>query len=544
MTLEAVQLSQLYPKLKFLVIDDFESFRSSIRLMLSSFGAQHVDMANSAEDALEKCKYEFYDIILCDYNLGDGKNGQQILVDLRLNKRLKHIHLFIMITAQTAKDVVLGAREYLPDGYIAKPLTRPVLEQRLSQLIQQQEALKPINNEIDLNNHTKAISLCHHLLSEDTRYKSWCLQTLGKLYLEVGDTVNAIKIYANVLSTREISWALFGMGQALVQEQKYKQAIASFESTIQNNPNMVEAYDYLSRCHLKLGHKKEAQKTLEDAVILSPRMVPRQEKLGSISNKNNDIKTASEAYRNAIEFSENSIHDKPENYLNLGRCLSDWSDGDLSDEGKEKASEAVDVLNTLSNKFSNNEDACLNATLIEARVHFGQECKEAAEEKLYQAECFIEEDDLSAEVGLEFSKTLYSLGQQDRAEKLLIDLAGKFENQAEIIARIEELLDEPEGIKERKQAQELNKSGITAFEQGKMDDAIEAFESALIFTPKHAALNLNIVQVISKHYKENSDPTLLKKAKQYLKRIQHIPKQHNQYKRMKHFNKVIGKLTK
>jgi len=511
--------------------------------MLSSFGALDIEMASSAEAAYEKCKYQFYDIILCDYNLGDGKNGQQFLEELKVNKRLKHTHLFIMITAETAKEVVLGTREYEPDGYIAKPLTRPVLEQRLNQLIRQQKDLKHINKEIDLKNYSKAISLCHNLIEENTRYKSWCFQTLGKLYLDIGDSINAVKIYQNVLAAREIPWAMLGMGLALEQEQKYEQAVESFESTLQFNPNIIEAYDYLSRCHLKLGRKKEAQKTLQDAVRLSPRMIPRQEKLGNLSQKNNDIQAATNAYRHVVEYGVNSIHDKADNYLNLGRCLSDWSEGDQSDSGKLIANEAVDVLASLSTKFSDDEDACLNATLIEARVHIGQDNKEAAEEKLYQAECFIEEEDLSAEVGLEFSKTLYSLGQHDRAEKILIGLANKFEDESDIISKVQELLDEPESLKERKKAQEFNKSGITAFEKDDLSEAIKAFEAALEHTPKHAALNLNIIQVITKFYKKSQDPKLLIIANESLERIQHIPKQHNQFKRMEHLKKVINKLS-
>ena len=107
--------------------------------MLSSFGAYHVDMASSSEEAMDKCRFNFYDIILCDFNLGQGKNGQQILEALKVSKRIKHVHLFIMITAETAKDVVLGAREYQPDAYIAKPITRTVLETRLGHLIKQQK---------------------------------------------------------------------------------------------------------------------------------------------------------------------------------------------------------------------------------------------------------------------------------------------------------------------------------------------------------------------------------------------------------------------
>lgn len=512
--------------------------------MLSSFGVQHMDTASTPEEAMEKCRFNFYDIILCDFNLGLGKNGQQILEALKISKRVKQAQLFIMITAETAKDVVLGAREYQPDAYIAKPITRSVLEKRLSHLIKQQQHLKPINKEIDLENYAKAISLCHQQIGLKNKYQSWCYQTLGSLYLKVGDAVNAKKIYETILSNRELPWALLGLGQSMLLNQEYQDAVRVFENTLKLNSNLLEAYDGLAECYMKLNQPKRAQDILEQAVSISPRLVPRQEKLGNLSQKNQDIATAAQAFREVIRYGEHSIHEKPENYLNLGRCLAEWSEDDLSTDGKARAEEAIQVLETSISKFPLNEDACLSATLIEARIFNGQRMLPEADKKLHFAESTIEEDELSAEVGLEFARTLFALKQPERAEKLLIDLARKYADDASVISQIETLLDEPESLMARKQAKELNKQGIKLFEQNQLDAAIEAIESALTFTPKHAALNLNLVQVLLKHYENNPNKATLLKAQMCLNKIEHIPEQHHQFKRMKFLAKTINKLLK
>lgn len=36
-----------------------------------------------------------------------------------------------MVTAETSKEMVMGAREYQPDAYLTKPLNRAMLEKRL-----------------------------------------------------------------------------------------------------------------------------------------------------------------------------------------------------------------------------------------------------------------------------------------------------------------------------------------------------------------------------------------------------------------------------
>ncbi len=510
--------------------------------MLSSFGAYYIDTASSSEEAMEKCRFNFYDIILCDFNLGQGKNGQQILEALKLGKRLKHVHLFIMITAETAKDVVLGTREYQPDAYIAKPITRNVLEKRLGTLIKQQKILKPINKEIDVGNYAKAISLCHQQIAQKSKYQSWCYQTLGSLYLKIGDAANAKKTYQTILNNRELTWALLGLAQAYLLNQDYIDAIKTFEKVVELNPNIVEAYDGLTECQLKLNQPKQAQETLQKAVAISPRLIPRQEKLGALSQKNQDIITAAQAFRQAIKYGEHSVYEKVDNYLNLGRCLSDWCDGDLSQEGQERAKEAIEILERAIDKFSTNEEACINASLIEARVYHSQNLQEQADNKLHFAESTIEEDALSGNVGIEFAKTLFALDQPERAETLLIALAKKYENDSELLSQIESLLDEPESLIARKQAKELNKAGIKLFEQNQLDESINAIESALSYTPKHAALNLNLVQVLIKHYETRPDTATLNKALACLQKIQHIPEQHNQYKRMKFLTKTIHKM--
>lgn len=541
--LKEIKLDKLYPTLKFLIIDDFESFRSSLRLMLSSFGAQSVDMASSAEDALFKCQYEFYDVILCDFNLGPGKNGQQILEELRYKKRLKHTHLFVMITAETAKDVVLGTREYQPDGYIAKPITRTVLEQRLGNLLKQQKRLKPINKEIDLGNHSKAISLCHQMMEEgEAKYKSWCRQTLAKLYSQVGDTANAEDIYNSALLGRELLWARLGLAQILNQEQRYKEAKENFEEVINNNPNIIEAYDGLSHACAQLGKNKEAQQALQAAVDLSPRMVPRQKKLGHLCQKNQDIEGAVNAYRLAVQHGENSVYKTPDNYLELSRCLSDWSEGDKSETGKKRASEAIATLDDASENFSTDESVCVKALLIGARIYSDQNHEKVAEDKLRQAESMIEEELMPADIGLELAKTLYSIGHSARAEGILKELSRRFANDPEILSRIESLMDEPEGLKERIKAKEFNKNGISLVEQNKLTDAIEAFKSAIEYTPKHAALNLNLAQVSIKQFKDSHNDQDLRYAAEALERIDHIPEQHNQYKRLQHLKGKLAKL--
>jgi CheY-like chemotaxis protein len=531
-----IQLAKYYRNLRFLVVDDFENFRLSIRQMIRAFGVENIEVASNGEDAVVRCEFEEFDVILCDYNLGSGKNGQQVLEELRHNKLLKQTSIFILITAETSKDMVMGALEYLPDGYITKPITKAVLQKRLDGMIQQREILKPINEAIDAGDFDLA-------MQSDTKYITWCLRKLASLYYLKGEYELARKIYEDVLSKRDIGWANLGLGKVNIALGRYEEAIEGLSSLIKQNGNMIEAYDWLAEAQIKKGKAKDAQATLKSAVAISPLAILRQTKLAEVCTKNKDVESAAEAFRQSVKLGFNSVHESPDNYLNLGKCLSDLSEGDTSELGKKRAKEAVHTLGRAAKKFKDNPDVKTSALLIESRVHKGQGDDNKSKTALEQAQQTMDMARASADTALEFAKTLYSIGEESQAEQLLSDLAGKHGDNQEILNEIEELLDEPVSLQKKVKARALNKQGIGAFETGDLAEAIKVFEDALLVTPKHPALNLNIVQVMLKQIKDQGgNPELKRKCDACLKNVQHIPSQHRQHKRYVYLRKKVDSL--
>ena len=123
------------------------------------------------------------------------------------------------------------------------------------------------------------------------------------------------------------------------------------------------------------------------------------------------------------------------------------------------------------------------------------------------------------------------------------DLAQESDGDAALMASIEDLLDEPVSLQKKVQARKLNKQGIGAFEKGELSKAIEVFENALVSTPKHPALNLNMVQVMLKQIAEQEgNPELKRRCEHCLANVKHIPVQHRQYKRYAHLVKKVQAL--
>ena len=58
----------------YLVVDDFGDMRSMIKNMLIACGVKQVSLAINGAQAIECLAENRFDVVLCDYNLGPGKD--------------------------------------------------------------------------------------------------------------------------------------------------------------------------------------------------------------------------------------------------------------------------------------------------------------------------------------------------------------------------------------------------------------------------------------------------------------------------------------
>ncbi|MDO6825614.1 response regulator [Marinobacter sp. 1_MG-2023] len=534
-----------FGKLAYLVIDDFENFRLSMRHMLRSCGADNIELVTRAQAAVQYCTYNHVDVVLCDYNLGEGKNGQHILEELRHKKLLQRSSLFLMVTSETSREMVMGAREYQPDAYLTKPINLAMLEKRLGSLISQRNALLPINREIDRENYPEAISLCIQAIPRMPRHKTWLMKTLGELYFRLGDLTHAIKVYDEVLSQRELSWARFGRSKVLLANHRYDEAVAGLRALIASHPDYMEAYDLLAEGLERQNKPSHAQKVLERATNYSPNALLRQKHLAELAESNQDLVTAAEAWRRTVDLGTHSIHDSPNNYLALSQTLGDLSDGNTEIEGIALAKEAIKTLNSMEKRFPDSDAVVLRSEIIQCRIYAGQEQAHKAEVILERIRPLVQKmPSPDLETSLDYAKTLFRLGYGEEAKSLLGDLSNQFGDDPVTLKKIESLLDEPVSFRMKVRARGLNRDGIEAFESGNLKKAKSIFGKALEMIPDHPALNLNQVQVLMKEYEgDTSNKELLKSCQQYLNQLTKLPEQHGQYRRYRALQRKLKALN-
>jgi DNA-binding response OmpR family regulator len=115
-----------------LIIEDSLTVRQGLRTMLSMAGITRSDAVSSAAEGRARLKGRRFDVVLCDYNLGDGMDGQELLEALRKTGTLPLSTIWIMITGERKYERVVAAAEMAPDDYILKPFNSNLLLTRMN----------------------------------------------------------------------------------------------------------------------------------------------------------------------------------------------------------------------------------------------------------------------------------------------------------------------------------------------------------------------------------------------------------------------------
>ena len=120
--------------LKFLVVDDFSTMRRIVRGLLKEMGCEKIEEAEDGAVALKTLKSAKFDFVVCDINM-PNMNGFEFLKAAKADDSLKHIPV-LMVTAEARKEDIVLAAQSGAAGYIVKPFTKAILEEKIQKIVQ------------------------------------------------------------------------------------------------------------------------------------------------------------------------------------------------------------------------------------------------------------------------------------------------------------------------------------------------------------------------------------------------------------------------
>src|SRR5271169_4283259 len=115
-------------KSKVLTVHDFYLTRNIVSYILRQNGFKAIDSVSNSRDALERLESGKYSIVISDWN--PNIDGLSMLNAVKENPQLKNL-IFIMVTSESDKNMIMKAMDQGVDGYVMKPFTAESLCNRI-----------------------------------------------------------------------------------------------------------------------------------------------------------------------------------------------------------------------------------------------------------------------------------------------------------------------------------------------------------------------------------------------------------------------------
>ncbi|HEV7814183.1 MAG TPA: tetratricopeptide repeat protein [Janthinobacterium sp.] len=304
-----------------LIIEPHPGMRTSLHNMLNQCGLSRIDDAANSSQAVRQLSVKPYDLILCEYDLEGGQDGQQMLEDLRHHRLMNAATMFFMVTGEGHFNKVVSAVELLPTDYILKPFTAERMLERVDRALNKRNAFIPVYQLMELGNEREAIAACIDGAARHPRYATDFMRQRAELHILLGEAAEAEPIYAELYESKAIGWARLGQAKTLFLRGAYAEAQAMLEALMGQNRTFLDAYDWLARTHEALGQLPRAQAVLTDAVTISPHAVRRLRKLGEVALEAGDVDTAEKALKLVVSKARHSEFRDPEDHARLVQAL-------------------------------------------------------------------------------------------------------------------------------------------------------------------------------------------------------------------------------
>jgi tetratricopeptide (TPR) repeat protein len=494
----------------YLVVDDFVGVRQLLREALRSLGAKNIDQASSGGEAMGLLTRIRYDVVLCDYNLGDGKNGQQVLEEARVRNLVNPSTVWLMVSAEKSVESVMGAAEHQPDAYLIKPITEGVLLTRLNRVWHKKQIFRLIDQAYAEKDYLRAARLCDAAIEGHKAHELDLLRMKARLMEKSGEPVKAREVYERVLEQREYQWARAGIAKIRMANGEFEQARQAFQSVIAENRYYIDAYDQLALTYQNLGKLDEACAILERAAKLSPNSVPRQRNLGNVALKVGNVQLAEQAFRKCMLIGEYSIMKTPDAYLGLARVCGQKND----------AKEALRLLLQVQREFAADyPDIALRSKITEGLVYHESGDYRRARKAGDELEALLNATENRPDIPtcLELATLLFAVGVKDAPVELLCYVIRNNHDNPLLLDEVQKIFDKArlgdEGLEfiraSKKEATDLMNQGVLLWKTGKLKDAVEWMRQARKKVPNNQRILFNAAQILVSHMQQHGYDTAL-----------------------------------
>jgi CheY-like chemotaxis protein len=516
-----------YASLRTLVVDDIPGMRSALKMTLSNFGITRTDVASTAQEAIFRLSSGAYDLILADYNLGDGRDGQQLLEELRHRGLIGLQTIYIMVTAESGYERVAATAELAPDDYLLKPFNAEVLRNRLDVIMLRKMAFSQIHGCFEQGDLEGAIAGCDVLIRAKPRYLVDAMRFKGEVLNAMGRFDEAEALYRQIMEMRAVPWARLGLARALHAQGREEEAEAVLLDALEVTPEMVAAYDLLSEVRVASKDAKGAQEALQKGAAISGKTVRRQQLLGELAYENGDLEAAQHAYQAALDKGRHSIFVSHSDYGNL--CRVQVEQGDLTG--------AMTTLKKGKDALQATPEGQLVTAVVQGLVHTKAGQPEAAKRALDEATKLRGGGARGdGRLMLDLAGTYLSHGRQEEGDAIVSEVAKNAHDSDALLSKAkniyvnsgraaagEELLKQATA-----EVRQLNNEGVFLAQKGDFEGAVQRLLTAAKEAPYNPRVLMNAAWVMLRDVDRNGlKEDNMKEARRLLDQVERLAPGHN-----------------
>lgn len=475
---------------RILIVDDQRPFQLMLKGILHSLGYRLIDFAHHGELALQRCQQQRYQIIFIDYNLGTGKNGRQLLEDLRQFNLLEPDSICMLVTGENTVPMVISAVELEPDDYLMKPFSQSVLRMRLMRLQQKKQQLLPVYQAMSIKDWPTVVIQSRFLLTQTPRYAPHLRRILIQALLHTNQIEAARQELSPLLLERRPSWALLQQARIELESGQPQQCQALCEEALSLNKFLVEAYDLQSENLARLGETDSARQMLKKALEISPFQLQRLEQFFQLSLHNGHQDDWLSAARQMYELTRRAGCNDPRQLLNYVRCLLNAA-STVSEPGQKNRLQQESLL--LMHRAKRDEhllrkiDYDLFEKVCMARL-------DAADGRHLQARRSCLDLIHKTEEGSPFTADMAILCEQVYEYELSAQLQQHLLFGTDHVAELLWQHQQEQLSPQRQAFSQFSRQGQTCYQNADYTAAVQNYEQALQIAPLNSSTQLNLLQ--------------------------------------------------
>jgi CheY-like chemotaxis protein len=354
-----------------LVVDSALATRRALQDQLSQLGSRTVIFASSVSEVEQHIASRELALIVCEYQLEGDRNGQQLLEELRVNKKLAWSTAFMMITGERSYSNVVTVAEFEPDDYLIKPFTASILSERVLRIFNRKIRLADAYRAMYEARYNEMPIICEGLMRKFPQYVNQLERMLIESYFWSSQLDKAEEALSKRRKNAPQPWMHLLLAKVNIEKKKFDDAGSLLADVVKNNPEYLAASDLFADVLWEQNRPIDALEVLEKMGAKAMSSTTRLRKLADLSVRVGDNTRSKNYLTKVIDRARNTSLSQIHDYLQLSKIYV-----------KEGRHEDAEKLTAKMRSAVNSSDLDLARALMGIQKEIADGQVEKAEDKL------------------------------------------------------------------------------------------------------------------------------------------------------------------